>query len=363
VDRLAKRPMMIGCDVARMITIGSLPVAYAFGALTLAQLYVAALVAGLASVFFDVAGQSYVPYLVGTEQLVEANGKGTATQSVAQVAGPGLGGALFGLLKAGAMTADALSFGVSWLTLLSIQAKEARPGPSTAEVGGTATRPRLRAELLAGLGFVARHPVLRKIAACNGSASLFGQMAFALDIVFLVRVLHVPAGYTGSLIAAAGVGGVLGGMSSGALGRRIGTARLIWVSPLCFGAVSMLMPLAGQGWRLAMFPLAMFGFGFSAALYNVSQVSYRQSICPPELLGRMNAAMRWISWGPLPLAGVVGGALGTAIGVRPTLWIGLAGLWAAGFWVLASPLRTMRDVSGQADSAPVAQGADLPETA
>ncbi len=222
-------------------------------------------------------------------------------------------------------------------------------------------RPRLHSELLAGLEFVVRHPVLRKIAACNGSARLFGQMAFALNIIFLVRVLHVPAGYTGALIAAGGVGGVLGGAGSATIGRRIGTARLIWVSPLCFGAASMLMPLAGQGWRLALFPVAMSAFGFSAVLYNISQVSYRQSSCPPELLGRMNASMRWISWGMLPLGGLLGGALGTAIGVRPTLWIGVVGCWAAGFWALASPLRTMRDIPGQATPASSEPGTELRE--
>jgi MFS family permease len=358
VDRLAKRPMMIACDLARMVIIGSLPVAYALGALTLVQLYVAAIAAGIATVFFDVAYQSYVPHLIGTDQLIDGNGKLGATQSFAQVAGPGVGGALFGLLKAGAMTADAASFAVSWLTILAIRAKEParlRPQPG-------ADRPRLSTELLAGLTFVVRHPVLRKIAACTGTANLFGQMAFALDIIFLVRVLHVPPAYTGALLAAGGAGGVLGGVCSGALGRRIGSARLIWMSMLCFGAVTILMPLTEPGWRLAFFPVAMFGFSFSAVLYNISQLSYRQSICPPDLLGRMNAAVRWIVWGTLPLGGLLGGILGTAIGVRPTLWIGVIGSWAAGFWVLASPLRTMRDIPGMAE--PVgASATELPETA
>jgi hypothetical protein len=79
-------------------------------------------------------------------------------------------------------------------------------------------------------------------------------------------------------------------------------------------------------------------------VYNVAQVSYRQAICPPRLLGRMNAAVRWVVWGTIPLGGVLGGVFGTLLGVRPTLWLGFAGCWVAGFWVFFSPLRRLRDV-------------------
>jgi predicted TIM-barrel fold metal-dependent hydrolase/predicted MFS family arabinose efflux permease len=346
VDRIAKRRLMIGCDAARMIIIGSVPLAYAFGELTLAQLYAVALLAGLLTVFFDVAYQSYVPSLVGTEQLVDGNGKLGATQALAQVAGPGLGGALFGLLRAGAMTVDALSYAVSTATLVLIRAREgAQQRPPATDSHGA--QPRLRAELVAGLSFVVRHPVLRKIAACTGTANLFFAMVSALQIIFLVRVLHVRPAYTGYLIGAASLAGVAGGIMSGPLGRWIGTARLTWFSMLVFGSLQLLMPLAEPGWRLALFAVGLAGFAFAAVLYNISQLSYRQSICPPELLGRMNAAMRWIVWGTLPLGGVLGGTLGTAIGVRSTIWIGVVGSWLAGLFVLFSPLRTMRDIPGR----------------
>ncbi len=82
-------------------------------------------------------------------------------------------------------------------------------------------------------------------------------------------------------------------------------------------------------------------------VYNVAQVSYRQAICPPRLMGRMNAAVRWVVWGTLPLGGLLGGALGTAAGVRTTLWIAFAGSWLAGWWVFFSPLRGMRDIPEQ----------------
>jgi Na+/melibiose symporter-like transporter len=355
VDRLAKRRLMLGCDLARMVVIGSVPVAAALGMLTLGQLYAVALLAGILTVLFDVAYQSYLPALIRADQLADGNGKLAVTQSIAQVAGPGAGGALFGLLRAGALTADAASYAVSAASLLLIRAPEATvPAPDGA-------RPRLRTEIFAGLSFVLHHPLLRKVCACTATANLFSNIMFALQIIFLVRVLHVPAAYTGLLIAAGSLGGVLAGIASGWLARWIGSARIIWVSMLGFGAPALLLPLAEPGWRLSFYAVGLAAFSFAVVLYNIAQVSFRQAICPPGLLGRMNAAVRWIAWGTLPLGGLAGGALGTAIGIRPTMWIGVTGSWAAGLWVLFSPLRGMRDVPAVTDAGPA--GGPEPEPA
>ena len=336
VDRWAKRRLMIWCDAARLVIIGSVPVAAALGALTLGQLYAVAVTAGVATVFFDVAYQSYMPAVVDREHLVEGNGKLGATQAFAQVTGPGLGGALVGLIGAArALAADAISYAVSVASLLAIDAtEEAPPEP--------AARPGLRTEIAEGLSFVLRHPVLRKIVACTGTANLFGTMGIALQIVFLVRVLGVRPADTGLLIAVASLGGVAGGVLTGRLSRWIGSARIIWFSWLVLSFPQLLIPLAEPGWRIAAFPVGMAFVTFAGVVYNVAQLSYRQSICPPRLLGRMNAAVRWVVWGTIPLGGVLGGALGSLVGVRPTLWIACAGSWAGGWWVFFSPLRHQR---------------------
>jgi hypothetical protein len=117
----------------------------------------------------------------------------------------------------------------------------------------------------------------------------------------------------------------------------------------------MLPPLARPGWTVALVPIGLAFSFFAGVVYNVAQVSYRQSICPPQLMGRMNAAVRWIVWGTMPIGGIIGGALGTAIDVRPTMWIGVIGSWAAGFFVYFSPLRTMRDVPLTEPSQPESQ--------
>jgi MFS family permease len=348
VDRRAKRRVMIWCDAARMLIIGSVPLAAAFGALTLGQLYAVALTAGVCTVFFDVSYQSYLPVLIGTEDLVDGNGKLGATQSFAQVVGPGLGGGLVGLFGAArAMAADAVSYAVSVASLLAIRAPEEPPR--------TDQRQKLRKEIAEGLSFVLRDPILRKIVACTGTANLFGSMATALEIIFLVRILHVRPADTGLLIAVASLGGVAGGVLSGRLSRLMGSARIIWFSVLVLSLPQLLIPLAEPGGLIAVFVVGLAVFWFSAVVYNVAQVSYRQAICPPRLLGRMNAAVRWVVWGTLPLGGLLGGAFGAWLGVRTTLWIGFAGSWAAGWWVYFSPLRRMRDVpknSLEVDRAP-----------
>jgi MFS family permease len=354
VDRLDKRRLMIWCDAARILIIGSVPLAAALGVLALWQLYAVAVTAGVCTVFFDVCYQSYLPVLVPKERLVDGNGKLGATQSFAQVAGPGLGGGLVGLVGAArAMAADAVSYAVSVASLLTITTSQepatAGQEPATAgqepATGSEETARRgLRDEIAEGLSFVFRHPILRKIAACTGTANLFGGMAIALEIIFLVRVLHVRPADTGLLIAVASLGGVAGGIGSGPLARRIGSARIIWFSMLVLGLPQLLVPLAEPGWRVAAFAVGIAAFSFSAVVYNVAQVSYRQAICPPQLLGRMNAAIRWVVWGTIPLGGLLGGAFGAVFGVRATMWIGFAGSWAAGWWVFFSPLRGMRDV-------------------
>ncbi len=342
VDRWAKRRLMIWCDVARMLIIGSVPLAAAFRLLTLGQLYAVAVTAGVCTVFFDVAYQSYLPVVVAREHLVDGNGKLGATQSFAQVTGPGLGGGLVGLVgAAGAMAADAVSYAVSVASLLAIGGRAEAPQPAGDRAG-------LRAEITEGLSFVLGHPILRKIVACTGTANLFGSMGVALEIVFLVRVLRVRPADTGLLIAVASLGGVAGGLLAGRLSGRIGSARIIWYSMLVLSFPQLLVPLAEPGWRVAAFAVGMAFFSFGAVVYNVAQVSYRQAICPPRLLGRMNAAVRWVVWGTIPLGGLLGGVLGTLAGVRATLWIAFAGSWAAGWWVFFSPLRGLRALEDRA---------------
>jgi MFS family permease len=174
--------------------------------------------------------------------------------------------------------------------------------------------------------------------------NLFAYMALAMEMPFLVRELGLSPSQAGVLLSLGLVGGVVGGLLAGRLARTIGSARIIWLAPLALGLPSCLAPLAYPGWRVGLYGLGWFAFTFGAVVYNTAQVSYRQQICPPELLGRMNAAVRWIVWGTIPLGAFLGGVLATWFGLRFTLWIGIAGASLGGLWVFFSPLRGMRDV-------------------
>jgi MFS family permease len=343
IDRIEKRRLMVWCDIGRMLALGSVPVAAVLRLLSMGHLYVIAFISGSFSVIFEISYQGYVPDLVGREKLTDGNSKLASTNAVSKVIGPGIAGVLVGLLGAAtAIAVDAGSYVFSFLSLMLIRSPGARRSAATPKRREPAAR-RMGAEIVEGLRFVVRTPALRSITACTATANLFIPVAMSLQVLFLVRVLHVRPTYTGLLIGIGSSGGVVAGLVSPTLGRRIGAARIIWLAILVFGMTGLLVPLAYPGWRLALFPVGWAGFNFTTVIYNISQLTYRQAICPPELLGRMNAAVRWIVWGVLPFGGLLGGVLGANLGIRPALWVAFTGSWAAGFLVFFSPLRRMRN--------------------
>lgn len=353
VDRAAKHRLMMWCDLGRLLLMASVPLATVPGLhLTYVHLLVVALLAGVLTVFFDVAYQSYLPVLLEREDLVEGNGKLGVTQSFAQFAGPLLGGVLVGALGAArALIADAASYGVSALSLVLIRTPEPRPHPGHSER-------RIRDDVKEGLRFVVGHPILRKVVACTGTGNLFNSMIMAVEMPFMVRVLHLKPGGIGLLLTLGAVGGMIGGVLAGPLARRFGSARIIWLAPLVLSLPAFLTPLAQPGRRVAFWAVGIFFFGMMVVVYNVAQLSYRQAITPLELLGRMNASVRFIVWGTMPLGALLGGVLGTVFGLRATIWIGVAGSYLGVLWVLFSPLRHMRDVPAHPEPLPAAATPD-----
>lgn len=337
VDRMRRRRILIIADLVRGALLASVPITWWLGALTLPHLYGVALGMGLATVFFDIAYQSYLPSLVGRDQLVDGNAKLEIVRSAAGVAGPGAGGGLIQVLTAPvAVLADAVSFLGSALFLWRIDAAEQTPDP--------AARRGLLKEIGEGLRFVAAHRILRMIAASTATANFTNGMLAAVEMIFLTRVLGLSPGAIGLLFSAAALGGLVGAAIVGTVSRRAGTARIIWLSILVTGPFLLLVPLSGPGWGTSLFAIGMFMNGVGVVLYNVSQVSFRQSVTPEHMLGRMNATMRFVVWGTLPLGGLAGGVLGEIFGARTTLWISVLLALLAVVPLLLSPLRTMRDL-------------------
>ncbi|MDH6130735.1 MFS family permease [Kitasatospora sp. MAA4] len=337
VDRMRRLPVLIRADLVRCLAVGSVPVAAVAGVLTMAQLYLVALVTGLATVFFEVAHQSFVPQLLPREQLVPGNGALEVVRSSAQVAGPGLGGVLVQLLGAPlAMVADAFGYLASALLLLGIRTREPRPEP----VPGRS----LRADIGEGVAFVARQPLLRVIAAATSSSNFFAALLLSVQTVFWVRVLGLSPAAIGLLLSASAVGGLSGALCAGPLARRFGQARIIWLSVAATAPFGLLWPLARGSAGAVLFAAGSAVVFFGAVVYNVAQVSFRQVICPPALLGRMNATMRFLVWGTMPLGALTGGTVAAAAGPRAALWVCAAGMLAVPLPLLLSPLRGMRDL-------------------
>ena len=337
VDRVRRRRLMIGADLGRVLALGSIPIAAAVGRLTLAQLFVVTLVSGVLTVFFDVAYQSYLPALVGREHLVEGNAKLTGSAEVAAVAGPGAAGALVQAVGSSAAVAvDSVTFLVSAMAVGAIRSPEPKP---TVPEGGHAG---LVEGIAQGLRFVFGNALLRAIAATTATSNFFSGIAAAVEIVFLVRQVHASPGVIGLLFALGGVGGVAGAFSAGPIARRVGGARATIIG-IAGSVGALLIPLTMPGAGLLYFGVGILMVSFSATVYNVNQVSFRQRLCPDRLLGRMNATMRFVVWGVLPIGALIGGIMGAVFGLRTTLWIGALGQAVAGIWLLASPMRRLRD--------------------
>jgi MFS family permease len=337
VDRLPRRTTLIWCDVGRAVALGSVPVAAAAGALRMPQLYLVALLSGVLGVFFNVAYLSYLPMLVPREQLVDGNGKLQTTHAVAEISGSGLGGGLVSLVgAAGAVTADAASYLVSVVSLARIRTPEpARP---------PVTRTSLRTQIGEGLRFTWSDWIMRVVLISGGHSLVFSSMTTALFVLFLVRDLHAGPVTVGVVTAASGVGGLAGALLASRVIGRVGSARVLWLSKLWFTGSFGVLPLAFPPWGPALAGASGLLGTAAVTIYNVAQVSYRQAACPPELLGRLTATFRWVMWGAMPLGSLLGGLLGGAIGVRTTLAVAAAGSMAGTGWLLASPLRTLRDL-------------------
>ncbi|MGA5699478.1 MFS transporter [Peterkaempfera bronchialis] len=338
IDRLSRRRTMLTCDVVALLLLLSVPVAAAAGVLGIAQVVAVALGVGASSVFFTAAYQAYLPTLVPKEGLSAANAKLQSSNQVAGVAGPGAGGLISQSIgAAGGMLADAASFAVSALCLMRIRTPEVRP---------TGERPRrnLRAEIAEGVHFVVRDPYLRVLTVAGAVDNLTWTSSMTLYVVYLVRDLHVAPGLVGVLTAADSLGGILGALLVTRVACRFGTAHGMLLAALGTAPFTLLIPMAGPGPRLCLFALGLMVAGAGMAVCNVLSSGFRQAYVPQYILGRVFASTRVLQFGIIPVAAVLGGTLGTVLGVRHSLWLTLVVGVLAKSLRLLGPIRTQRDL-------------------
>lgn len=337
VDRLRRRPVLIVGDASRAVLLSLIPVLWYLHQLRVWELLVLQFVTGTATVLFDVAYQSYLPSLVDRDDLVEGNARLQLTASTAQVAGPGASGALVGLVGAPyAIVADAASFVVS--TAFTLRIRHAERPPERAD-----RRPIL-SEALEGVRFVVGHPWLRRIAACTATSNLFSNMSFAILVLYMVRKLHMSSLTIGLVFAAGSAGAVVGALAAGRLQRRIGTGPTIVAGALFGSLAGLALPLAPRSLPIPVLIAGLFASSLGAVTYNIAQVSLRQAITPERLQGRMNAGMRWIVWGTIPLGSLAGGIIGQVAGLHVALWAGAVGGLTGFLPVTLGPVRAIREV-------------------
>jgi MFS family permease len=344
VDRRRRwRHVMIAADLGRAALLGTVPLAYLLGVLTLGQLYVVAFLAGTLCVLFDVSSATLFVAISPRERYVEANSVLYGSRALSFVSGPSVGGLLVQLLSApGALLADAASFVVSALCLGRIAPVE--PPPETERRGG----------IRAGGRWIVHSPVIRASLLAGATMNFFNLAFQALFVLYATRTLGIRPGTLGVVLGSGAVGSVLGTLLAGRLARRIGIGPAYILGCVLFTAPLMLVPLAGGALSLVLALLfgARFVAGLGVMVLDICIGSIMAATIPDRLRSRVMGAFMAVNYGVRPLGSVFGGVLGGMIGLRPTLWIVTAGSVLCVFWLLPSPVSRLRWVEDRAASAP-----------
>ncbi|MEU8226868.1 MFS transporter [Kribbella sp. NPDC048915] len=341
VDRRPdKRPLMIAADLIRTVVLLTLPVAYWLDLLTLGHLYVIAILAGTAHVMFNTAYAAFFVRLVAREDYLEANSKLSATRSISFMGGPALGGLLVQWLTAPfAMIADALTFVFSAIQLSRLDVEPA--------VTEESSEPLLR-RAAAGMRYVLKHPYLRPGLACATTVNFFNLISLALLVLFASRNLGLSAGVIGVALGIGASGGLLGAVSASPLSRRLGAGPVIAFGAVVFpGSVAIAALADGPTWvKAAALAVAEFVGAFAVMCFDVPLNSLEAAVVHEHMRSRVAGAFSTINYGIRPLGAVVGGFLGTWIGVRETLLVSAAGGLLSVLWLIGTPIIRARELTG-----------------
>jgi MFS family permease len=339
VDRLRRKPILIGTDLGRAVLLAAIPVAAAMHRLGMPLLYAVAALNGILTVLFDSAYQAYVPSLVDRENILAANSKLAISDSIAEVTGPSAGGVLVQVLTAPiAIAFDACSFLVSAFSLALIRKPETAPEPA-------AGRQHMLREIAEGLQFCWHNPYLRPTVLRMGTGSFFVGFIMSLYELFTLRELRLSPALLGTVIAAGGVFALLGALFAERIVRRLTYGPAAVGSAIYLGISCLLIPLAHGSVALctAFLLAAQLGdFGWPVA--NITEISLRQSVTPAHLLGRVNSAVYLLFRGLVPLGALAGGAFGDLIGVRTTMLIGASGFLLSTVFIVFSPIRRLHEL-------------------
>ena len=343
VDRWSRRRVMIVTDAVRAVALVAVPLLSWAGVLAMWHLYVVALVVGVMTLFFETATHAYLPTIASRDKLIAGNARLQASSAVMQLGGPGVAGVLVAAVGAAtSLLVDAVSYVVSLVSVLAIRGRrelhldDARSSgaPGAASIGS---------RIVEGFRYVRQDTILVSVIAVTAHFNLLITAEESLRIVFLVRSVGASAELIGLLLASGGVGAILGSVFAERLTRRFGVGRSLMLGATIGPVVGVLIPFTYMNATLAFFVVGTAALGMTTAILKVVGASYRQAVVPPHLLGRVVATIRTLTWGPLPLAGLVAGGLGELLGPRPAMLVLALLMLPAPLWLLRSPMWKLRD--------------------
>lgn len=347
LDRMRRRPVLVASDVLRAAVLATIPIAAVLGVLSVAQLVVVSLLVGVGRVFFDIGYRSYLPSVVGRDHVLAGNASLEFVRASGQIVGPGLGGVLVSVVSAAnVLLIQAVTFAVSALTLLGIRTRE--PDPVLNPAG-----PGLAGQVVEGLRFVWRHPLLRATAVASAAGNLSFALASAVSIVFMSRTLGLSPLGIGLVLSGSSAAVMVGAALTTKLAKVVGSGRLIWLSLAVTSPLTVLGALAQPGWGIILLFLGAVAGELGQIVYAITSLSLRQRVCPDHLLARVNATMTVLIMGLFPLGALAGGVLGELVGARGALLVASAALGVAPV-VLYVALRHLRDLEEVPASEPKA---------
>ena len=336
VDRRpSRRRIMLAADAGRFLAVLSVPVAYAFGVLTLAQLIVAEVVVGILAVLFSISDNTLFAAMVPNSELIQASSLSNGSRAFAYVSGPSLGGLAVQLLTAPfALVADAASYLVSAISLSRIRPVE--PAPDREAKGG----------FLAGLRWIVATPGIRALQGAVGTVNFFDFIFQALFILYVTKYLHINAGLLGLALGAGAIGGLLGAALTSRVVARIGIGMGMTLGFLGFAAPHALVVLASGPKLLIVLTLFVYEFlsGLGVMVLDICGNAYITAVMPDDLRSRISGVLQTINYGIRPLGALTGGWLATTVGIRTALGISTIGACCSALFLLGSPLRKLRDV-------------------
>ncbi|KIN39893.1 MFS transporter [Bacillus subtilis] len=340
VDYLPKRLLLISMDFCRAATLLIIPLLFALGSLNMPALWIVAFLTGIYTTFYAIGYQSFVPYMLDKDQLADGNSKLELSRSISETSGPGLAGILVQLFSgAFAIILNSVSSIISGTLLLFLKVDEPKPDKN-AKSNSNVWR-----DIGEGLRFVFNNRYLSAIAGCSATTNFFLNILLAIFVLYATREIGLSAALVGLVMTLSSIGALISAVISNRVIARFGFGKAIVSASFLqgIGGLFFLGAVGTQHFAFAMMCIALFIINFAMIIYNVAQVSFRQMITEKHLLGRMNATMRTLVWGSIPLGAFTGGLLGTWIGLYPTIVVAVCGGLFSFLWVLLSPVRSVTD--------------------